>query len=341
MAKKKSTKTKKKSTPRKTLRLTLTKQQKIVLGSFLALLGLALLISFISYFFTWQIDQSELGRIDRNTEKANWLNTFGSHVGHFFVYRGFGVASLIFAFLITLSGLYYFLDIAKKPLAKFWFWGILVMIWIAAFFGFFTETSSLFSGVIGYEMNDLMQDYLGLTGAILVMTFLAIVYLVLRLQITPEKVGAYFSKTKQEITDDFKGNSDEVAQTDYEKEVVENLTTDTTDKTTATTTPLQTTVPEESMEEPVLKTEIQKEIKAEDDVAMEVETAAEEETVEENLSKKLVEDFGQFDPRLELSNFKFPTIELLKDYTAGKGITINQEELEENKNRIVETLSNY
>ena len=74
---------------------------------------------------------------------------------------------------------------------------------------------------------------------------------------------------------------------------------------------------------------------------MEVETAAEEETVEENLSKKLVEDFGQFDPTLELSNFKFPSIELLKDYTAGKGITINQEELEENKNRIVETLLNY
>jgi S-DNA-T family DNA segregation ATPase FtsK/SpoIIIE len=53
-----------------------------------------------------------------------------------------------------------------------------------------------------------------------------------------------------------------------------------------------------------------------------------------------VADFGLFDPTLDLSNFKFPTLDLLKEYSTG-GITINQEELEENKNRIVDTLRNY
>ena len=76
-------------------------------------------------------------------------------------------------------------------------------------------------------------------------------------------------------------------------------------------------------------------------LSMEIEQTKEEAIVVENLSDKLVKDFGEFDPTLELSNYKFPTIELLKDYTAGQGITINQEELEENKNRIVETLNNY
>ena len=76
-------------------------------------------------------------------------------------------------------------------------------------------------------------------------------------------------------------------------------------------------------------------------VSMEIEQTKEEAVVVENLSDRLVKDFGEFDPTLELSNYKFPTIELLKDYTAGQGITINQEELEENKNRIVETLNNY
>jgi S-DNA-T family DNA segregation ATPase FtsK/SpoIIIE len=51
-----------------------------------------------------------------------------------------------------------------------------------------------------------------------------------------------------------------------------------------------------------------------------------------------VADFGLFDPTLDLSNF--PTLDLLKEYSTG-GITINQEELEENKNRIVDTLRNY
>ena len=77
------------------------------------------------------------------------------------------------------------------------------------------------------------------------------------------------------------------------------------------------------------------------ELSMEIEQTKEEAVVVENLSDRLVKDFGEFDPTLELSNYKFPTIELLKDYTAGQGITINQEELEENKNRIVETLNNY
>ncbi len=71
-----------------------------------------------------------------------------------------------------------------------------------------------------------------------------------------------------------------------------------------------------------------------------IEKAPEEDLVVENLAEKLVADFGLFDPTLDLSNYKFPTIELLREYSGG-GITINQEELEENKNRIVETLRNY
>jgi S-DNA-T family DNA segregation ATPase FtsK/SpoIIIE len=71
-----------------------------------------------------------------------------------------------------------------------------------------------------------------------------------------------------------------------------------------------------------------------------IEKVEEEATVEENLAARLVKDFGEFDPTLELSNYQFPSIELLKDYSSG-GITINQEELEENKNRIVDTLKNY
>ena len=54
----------------------------------------------------------------------------------------------------------------------------------------------------------------------------------------------------------------------------------------------------------------------------------------------MVEDFGEFDPTLELSDYKFPTLDLLRDY-GNENITIDQEELELNKNRIVDTLRNY
>lgn len=334
MAKKKRATSKKTEKPRKKIAFTLSRQQKIVLGSALTIIGLMFLISFISFLFTWQIDQSELSVIsDREVKKENWLNTFGSLISNFFVYKGFGISTLIFAFLITLTGIYYFFDYTKKQLLRFWFWGMLVMIWLAVFFGFFPAKSTILSGVIGYEVNDFLQDYLGFIGAVLVMVFLAIVYLVVRLKMTPEKVSTAFKKTKKSVVDDFTSEENTVSQTDYEKEVIE--TTITTEENSI---PLDIEKKEEDLEPVLKKTTSATE---EPEVAMEVEAAAEEETVEDSLSKKLVEDFGQFDPKLELSNYKFPTIELLKDYTQGQGITINQEELEENKNRIVETLNNY
>jgi len=198
MAKAKKKPTKKPKAPRKPITLALSKQQKIILGSFLFLLGLALLFSFASYFFTWQADQSEIGLItDREAPTKNWLNKFGSNVSHFFIYDGFGIAAFIFAGLITLSGVYFFFDYAKTQLKRFWFWGVLMMIWLAVFFGFFTEKNALLSGVIGFEINDLLKDYLGLIGAILVMAFLAIIYLVVRLKLTPERVIEAFKQRQK------------------------------------------------------------------------------------------------------------------------------------------------
>ncbi|MCW5520614.1 DNA translocase FtsK [Aureitalea sp. L0-47] len=344
MAKRRTSKTKKKKTSRKKVSFALSKQQKILLGSFLFFLGLALLFSFISYFFSWQADQSAVGVLnERELQAENWLNKFGNNVAHFFVYNGFGIAAFIIGFLVTLTGVYFFFDYAKKQLLRFWFWGLLVMLWLSVFFGFFDKTRNLFSGVMGYEINDFLQDYLGLIGSILLMAFLAIVYLVIRLKMTPEKVGDALKRTKADIASDFANETDsegqEVEQTDYEKAVVEEVINTSPESTIQ----LETVAEEEVIEEPYLKTstEDKPQTKPEVEVAMEVEEAVEEETMEENLSKKLVEDFGEFDPTLELSNYKYPTIELLKDYTGGKGITINQEELEENKNRIVNTLSNY
>ena len=82
------------------------------------------------------------------------------------------------------------------------------------------------------------------------------------------------------------------------------------------------------------------EIEEEPELEIKVEAVKEEISETDNLANKLVEDFGQFDPTLELAKYQFPTLDLLKKYDT-EGITINQEELEENKNKIVDTLSNY
>ncbi len=340
MAKKKQKDTSIPKSPRRKISFTLSKQQTILLGSFLFLFGVALLISFVSYYFTWRADQSIVGELGREITAENWLSKFGSNLGHFFVYNGFGVASFILASLITLTGVYYFLGYVKKQLVVFWFWGLLVMLWISVFLGFFSDQYSLLSGVVGFEINDLLQDYMGLVGAALLMTFLAIVYFVIRLKVTPDKVINFFKSKRKEISEDFTSEPSDTSKDN----IIESQQEETsTSFDFAELNDLEDLTEEELIQKDTIPDPpvVQSTISSDDEVEMEIEKGQEEETVEENLSKKLVEDFGEFDPTLELKNFKFPSIDLLKDYTGGQGITINQEELEEYKNRIVETLKNY
>ncbi len=78
----------------------------------------------------------------------------------------------------------------------------------------------------------------------------------------------------------------------------------------------------------------------EKDIEIVVEGPVLEEHSDKNLANSLVKDFGEFDPKLELSKYKFPELNLLKDYT-NENIHINKQELENNKDKIVETLNNY
>ncbi len=335
MAKKKA-KTKKTAKPSRKFSLKLNRQQKVVLGSFLMLLGLALIFAFVSFLFTWQADQSLLSDpANRELVAKNWLSKFGVVVSNFFIYKGFGVAAFTISFLIFLSGVYLFFGYKNSSLKKFWFWGILVMIWISIFFGFFSDTNPLLGGLVGFEMNDFLQDYLGFFGTVLLMLFLFIAYLAIRMKVTPEMVGGYFKSGKKELQDAFDREHGSISETEEEVDWKEKTLSKSEENK-----PESIDLSDNKPAEKELKTEVKKEPSKvpEEDVEMEVEAAPEEEE-EDNLSKKLVKDFGEFDPTLELKNYKFPTIELLKDY--GGTITINQEELEENKNKIVDTLKNY
>ncbi|MFC4634392.1 DNA translocase FtsK [Dokdonia ponticola] len=370
MAKKKTTtksKPKKVKTPRKPINLKLSRQQQIILGSFLFFLGIALFFSFVSYLFTWKVDQSVLTDItNRETPTANWLSKFGAGVSNFFIYKGFGVSAFIIAILLAISGVYYFFDYAKARLRQFWFWGILVMLWLSIFFGFFHQKNDLLGGRVGYEINDYLQDYLGLIGTSFIMVFLAIAYAVIRLKLTPDKVGVFFKSTKDQLSDEFTKTVTDASTTtsDTEMPVTDNAseiseidteTATVNDQTSTKSTfemnveNLQPTIGKKKkpnvvdppMEVSAPDPELEITPKVGDELAIEIKPATEEKEVKKNLSDKLVKDFGEFDPRLELGNYKFPPIDLLKDYTGGQGITINQEELEENKNKIVETLNNY
>ncbi|MET6990783.1 FtsK/SpoIIIE family DNA translocase [Sediminicola arcticus] len=320
--------------------LKLSKKNKIILGSLLMLFSIALFFSFVSFYFTWQADQSLLSEFsDRNEQAKNLLNKFGASISHFFVYKGFGLASLIFTFLFFITGLHLFLSLDKKGLLRKWIWGLIFIIWISITLGFFAEKRPLLGGIVGYEMNDFLQDYTGKIGVFLLLLFGLTVIFVRLFQFTPETIINYFKQKSSSLGTDLKTKpSKAIDQSDLaevlpEKEEAPQVIDTYTHKKDIP--PLQLDDTEDGFKVEVGKSD------EEDDIAMEVEKIKEEVEDTDLLSNKLVEDFGEFDPTLELGNYKFPTIELLDQHGVGGGITINQEELEENKNKIVETLRNY
>ena len=222
-------------------------------------------------------------------------------------------------------------NLPSKPLGKAWFQGLLAMMWASLAFAFFMPAQSLFSGVIGYEVNDYLKDFIGKTGVFLILLFTLLAYIITKFKLTPELLREKLPKRKErEATntdiDDFTdegfltGTIHEKPESELEVKIVE-----------------KETVINEIKEKPKPKEEP---VKHHDEVKIEVEKTFQEDHIVENLSSKLIEDFGEFDPTLELSEYKFPTLDLLRDYE-NEDITINQEELELNKDKIVETLNNY
>lgn len=72
-----------------------------------------------------------------------------------------------------------------------------------------------------------------------------------------------------------------------------------------------------------------------------VEIAAQEEVLSDAETNELRKEYGDYDPTLDLSGYILPSIELLNDWGGNQEVSINKEELENNKNKIVETLLHY
>ena len=323
----------------------LSSSQQLVLGSFLILLGIILGLSIVSYFFTGESDQSTLNDFtNRSTPTENWLSKSGAWISHFLVFKGFGVASIILASLLSLSGVSVLAGTSKTKLYQHWFWGTLIAIWISVALGFTFQQFPNLGGTIGYELNLFLQDYIGKIGTSLLLLLGIISYLGIRLKVTPLQIGQIFKS----ILKVSKKTATEIDQRKLDETIIEIKNSSLKDlehtKTSSFEIPIENLEPTIENHSNIKKDKISDqslEPKAEvESLKMEVTIAEEEASETNNLAAKLVEDFGEVDPTLELSKFIFPNLDLLKKYDS-EGITVDEEELEDNKNKIVETLNNY
>jgi len=315
-------------------------QIKLLFGLFFIFLALFAGISFISYFFTWRADQSFLDtelasnlvnpdiRVDNLTGKA------GAIISNLFIYKWFGVSSLILAALFLLYGLALF-GVRIIPLARTSKYGLISMIWFSVMLGFALPKEAFqFGGGHGISIAEWLTALMGSAGtlAVIIVTGLALVVLLFKL--TPDhlkraEVTRFVAPlpvpgADPEFTENPAGIDDEeFIVTDKSQE--ESLIQDLQDKNISKQIDDLDLVhvdfdPDQEIPDPMMTIN---------------DTAG---ITEAKLTMPVpMEDY---DPTLELSGYKFPGFDLLRDHSIGHP-KVTDEELISNKNKIVETLANY
>ena len=351
---KKSAKPKKK-TKAKQKRTSFLKNEKFrfIFGIFLLAVSAYLLISFVSFLFYGAEDQSIMDSSWReflfNSDidvKNNGMKV-GALLSEKIVNGGFGLASFIFIYMLALSGL----KILGRNIARYrqsMIYSLVCIIWLSLALGLvFNKTSAdsflYLGGHYGFMLSNWLRSLVGIVGLGLLLLISGTLIVVVRF----DKAFAFLNEL---IRPNQKDETKEAEETDdlepFENELEEEIEgeddiTKVIDEDDVVRAIFEDDGEEdfkkEVVEEPELETEVvAKEEEEEEDLNLDIEPKVEEEEVGE-LEPEELEDY---DPTLDLSSYKFPTLELLEDHKFGNA-EVKQEELVANKNKIVETLRHY
>ncbi len=330
-------------------------------GLLCILFGLFSIVAIISYLFTWKndasiIDGKSLGFIfDSEEEVANWLGKFGAITAHQFLKIWFGLSSVFIPFYLILLGVRVLFKIKLLPLYKTIKIGFVSMIWFSIFFALlFDVPYDFMGGLFGEQIILWTKGAFGMIGSIFFVMFTGFIGVVVLFNPSFDWVKERFERKSEETEEDFEATpivnnvlkneqiqKDVISQTidlDDENEVEEVAKEETNDLELELELEETSPEPEEIKEEE--KEIVEVESTNESDEDFEVTIPDEETVLEDGEMRDLVKEFGPYDPKLELSSYKLPSIDLLEDYGGG-GIQMNKEELELNKNKIIETLQNY
>ncbi|MCL2511003.1 MAG: DNA translocase FtsK [Bacteroidales bacterium] len=325
---------------------------KKIFGVVSIIISLFLLFSFVSYFFTWEADFTLINKgersfysflFDMEDKSGNIAGKLGLWVSYVFITRWFGVASVLFAPLLFTVGVG-LLDITK---VRYWkisryilFW--LVWISVASAFAFKNVTDFAIGGYFGLFCSDYLVSLLGPPGTILLLLVTLCIYLL---------VGhTFFSGWIDKMKTDPEARSQrrEVRRKEREERQRQKKLQKEERKKSGEQGEQTYNVEEfaigdelEIIPQPVARNEVkQDEIEIEIDIHQpEAEPQVEIADVDETPLKHIGIE-TPYDPTLDLSDYRFPTLDLLKDY-GDETAEVNAEELNLNKKRIVEVLNHF
>jgi len=316
---------------------------QLVLGFFLLGFSLFLLISFISYLFTGKSDQSVIGALGdvevsiSGAEVENWLGITGAYLSQLFLFKGFGLASFLLPPLLFIIG---FKVISGKEIVSInrsFYFVLFFIFWISILTGNLLIASDevsgwgYLSGGIGYELAILFDGLLGWgTFIFLIISFLT--FNIYAFNISWNFENKTDEQKTENISDDenneteiiFEGSKEDdirIEQVLCEIELDSDVSISPSNRGNNKEIELEVDISDGNMldkEDSIVKLEI-------------------DDTITEEESSDKLENY---DPTLDLGSYKYPTPDLLDEYPERK-VQVTKDELEQNKDKIIETLINF
>ena len=326
---------------------------KLAIGFVLIAASFYMFFALLSYMFTGQADFSEVGNHQsmksifeslRDKEISNWLGLYGAIISHFFIFRWFGISSFFIPPLLFLLG--FRLVFSKEPvrISSYAIFAFFSIIWLCLMLGYMVEINQgghawqILGGGFGLLLAQLSYGMFG-WGTFLILILTLFIFIIFYFNVT--SIPAFQYKDPKPMGSDAIVDDEPLfsGYTDDEDKWVEKIKQEE-DAEPVVDTVASPAAPEASPPAPM---DLQVEAAAlprKEVLKREPEFTIEERLETDQIAENLVEEHGEYDPTLELSSYRFPTLDLLNEYDSGRaGVT--QEELNQNKDKIVATLVNF
>lgn len=349
-----------------------------VIGLVLVIFSVYLLLAFSSFFFTGAADQSIIDGgsaqelISTNNGVKNYAGSRGAQLASYLINDCFGVSSFLILVFLAVAGL----KLMRVRVVRLWKWFIgcsLMLVWFSVFFGFvfvdqYKDSFLYLGGMHGYNVSNWLVSQVGVPGVWLLLLVTAIcflIYLSARTVIWLRRLFSLSFLKRKEKAESVQGETPEEFKTSWgAKEKAAAPTPEAAEPEKVLEKEEEIAIEEEE-DEPLNEItldlggsdgKIKPAKSADEDVTMTFETPApepvppfREQPVEKEpafqVEKAEEEEYvgtekEPYNPRLDLENYHYPTIDLMKHYD-DNGPTIDMVEQNANKDKIINTLRSF
>lgn len=326
-----------------------------ILGLVFLALAVCLIISFVSFLTTGNVDQSMIesareGEImNQKGEFTNKCGSLGAYISYFFVKECFGLSAFIIpAFLIVVS--LKLMRVYEISILKWFLTSSIIMVWSSITLGKFLSPLFIDSfynpgGDHGLYVCQWIENLVGSPGLTAILAIVAIAFLtyisaetiyIIRKMLNPVKF--FTDRVKFEVISHEKTEEPQQVDAVEDPTVFDNPETQTVEFAVNSDVHIINKVETQNESDTANTTEKDEE----KPIDMEINATMDEEKAG---SKELVEVGGReldpYDPKLDLENYHYPTLDLLKKYENDGKPYIDMTEQNANKNRIIEVLRNF